>query len=122
MNRPAEKSDALGNFPAFLLLLLSSLAGVWFHFFVEPAAIRGAKAVSGGLDFPVGFHAALQLGSAFVALPFALLGIWLLSCRFRALQSPLAFAIYGSAMGSTYLIYGGLLLTPLLAHGTFLNF
>jgi uncharacterized membrane protein len=108
------------NISAFVLLLLCSLGGVWFHFSAEPAVIRGAKAVSGGLDLPTGFYLALQLGSALCFLPLALLGVWLLSRRFQALQTQVAFAIYGVAMAVAYLTYGALLVTPLLAHGLYL--
>ena len=108
------------NISAFVLLLLCSLGGGWFHFSVEPAVIRGAKDVSGGLDLPTGFYFALHLGSALCFLPLALLGVWLLSRRFQALHSQVAFAIYGVTIAVAYLTYGALLVTPLLAHGVYL--
>jgi hypothetical protein len=108
------------NISAFVLLLLCSLGGVWFHFSVEPAVIRGARAVSGGLDLPTGFYFALHIGSALCILPLALLCVWLLSLRFQALHSQVAFSFYGVTMAVAYLTYGALLVTPLLAHGLYL--
>ena len=108
------------NIPAFMLLLLCSFYGVWFHFSYEPAAIRGAKDVSSGLDLPTGFYFALHIGSALCVLPLAVLGVWLISRWIHVLHSQLAFAIYGVTMSVVYLTYGALLLTPLLAHGLYL--
>jgi len=108
------------NPSAFVLLLLCSLGGGWFHFSAEPADIRGAKAVSGGLDLPTGFYFALHLGSALCFLPLALLGVWMLSVWFQALHSQVAFAVYGVTMAVAYLTYGAFLVTPLFAHGAYL--
>jgi len=105
---------------AFLLLLLCSFYGAWFHFRYEPAAIRGAREISGGAELPVGFYFALHLGSALCVLPLAVLGAWLLSRWFHALHSQVAFAIYGVTIAVAYLTYGALLVTPLLAHGLYL--
>ena len=105
------------NIPSFLLLLLCSFCGVWFHFWIEPAVIRGAKDVMGGLDLPSGFYLGLHLGTLLCGLPLALVCVWLLSRRFVALSSRVAFVIYGVTIAFAYLTYGLLLLTPLLAHG-----
>jgi hypothetical protein len=108
------------NMSPFFVLIAGSFYGVWFHRFVEPDLIRGAKIVCGSDNLTEGFYFALRLGTLFDFLPLGLLIALLLSRRFAVFRSHIAFALYGVLMAAAYLTYGALLITPMLRPVTYL--